>query len=58
MKTDDIVDTLLSERNSAMVIELPNGQRHSLTKFYFDTNERGESIIVLRTGKKTKTKRY
>jgi len=52
MKSEKIIDALIQEPKSEIVIELSNGQRISSNKYIHSTNKWGDPIIVITAGRK------
>lgn len=52
MKAEELVETVLNEQKSEIVVELQNGQRISTQAYFHDTDKRGAQIIVLKAWRK------
>lgn len=51
MKGKEIVDPVIEATNMAIEVELPNGQRMTTKNYRFDSNKRGEPVLVILAGK-------
>ena len=47
MKGQEIVDAVIEASNMAIVVELKNGKKLTTKDYYFDTNARGDDILVV-----------
>tara|TARA_R110000822_G_scaffold304928_1_gene430344 strand:+ start:461 stop:628 length:168 start_codon:yes stop_codon:yes gene_type:complete len=54
MKAGELTDVTITESGASIVVELPNGNKISTTGFYYDTNGRGEPIIVIKCKSKAR----
>lgn len=52
MKADDLTEACIEAPHASIVIEIGDGILVSTTDYYFDTNKRGEDVIVIRAKRK------
>jgi len=56
MRAKELTDDSINLPNAQIVIELPNGQQLATKDYYYGTNKKGESTIVIVTGREIKSK--
>jgi hypothetical protein len=51
MKAGEIVDAAITESNSPLIIEMPNGQQITTSGYSYGTDKRGDPVLIIKAGK-------
>ena len=52
MKAGEIIDAVIEERGSPIVVEMPNGQQITTIGYEHGTDKRGNPVLIIKAGKK------
>ena len=52
MKAGGLIDACCEQRAASVVIKLPNGQHLATSDYQYDTNKKGQIVIVIEAGRK------